>query len=151
MSVQAKDPFIWEDESWTFLGAEDVYSLFDPEQYGLHPSPRTTNCWKGFVIQFALRNKELFLDELHVYCEDNVYPEVAGIPPVSIDDYGARYKDIHHKLDYSGTITIGQEYLDRYIGRCFTGPHMYGKVHELVFENGVLQSDSDTSGQYQGF
>lgn len=152
MSQQMTDPFIWNDEKWIFLGADDVYSLFDPQKYGLVPSPLTTACWKGFVIQFSVRHNELFLDRLDVHCENNVYPEIAGILPIVTDNTRFhRYENIQQKLDYSGTITIGQKYLERYLGRSFTGPHMYEKVHELVFKNGVLQSYSDTSGKYTGF
>jgi len=139
MSQQATDPFIWENEEWIFLGAENVYSLFDPQKYGLNLSSGFSACWKGFVIQFAVENNELFLDELDVICKDGNYPEIAGISPVIEEDaLFQNYENIHLKLNYSGTITIGQGYLKRYLGRAFTGSHMYEKVYELTFKNGVL-------------
>ena len=66
MSQQMTDPFIWNDEEWIFLRADDVYALFDPQKYGLNPSPMTTACWKGFIIQFSVEHNELFLDKLYI-------------------------------------------------------------------------------------
>jgi len=156
MTMQARDPFFWEDEEWVFLGAEDVYTLFDPKDYGLEPSAPITSCWKGFIISFALKGKELFLDQLKVYCENGIYPDINGVSADSPDPNGIGfhpYRNVALRLHYSGTITIGQGFSrdPRYAMRAFTGPHMYERVHELVFEDGVLQKDTDTSGTYTGF
>ena len=67
------DSFILQDEEWVFIGAQDVYSLFDPGKFGLSPDAPNTACWKGFIIQFKVVNDELMLDELLVYCKNETY------------------------------------------------------------------------------
>lgn len=63
MTAQMKDPFIWNQKKWTFIGADDVYSLFDPQKYGLTPTMANTACYKGFIIQFAVIDNSLFLKD----------------------------------------------------------------------------------------
>ena len=125
--MQAPDPFIWNNEEWTFLGAKNVYTLFDPEEYGLHPEMASTACYKGFIIKFRLDDNQLILDELSVYCGDNPYPAINGIKAVA-DTLGMHlYKNISLKLSYSGVITIGKNMAKRFVGRAFIGPHAYEK------------------------
>lgn len=45
MSQRVTDPFIWEGDGWTFLGADNVYDLFAPEAFVLKPEAPHTACW----------------------------------------------------------------------------------------------------------
>lgn len=69
--MQRKDPFSLEKDEWVSFGAEDLYSLFAPKCFGLNPTALCTACWKGFVVQFRVERRMLFLDKLQVSCEDN--------------------------------------------------------------------------------
>lgn len=151
MSQQITDPFIWEGEEWTFLGADNVYDLFDPEAFGLKPEAPHTACWKGFVVTFGVEASELYLKSLLVNTEDDVYPDINGVQAKAEDMSFHGYKDLNIKLSYSGTITVGQEFKKEFIGRAFTGPHSYSKTYELEFEEGILLDSKDTSGTYFGF
>ena len=151
MSQRVTDPFIWKDEEWVFLGADDVYSLFDPEKYGLHPSMPSTACYKGFIIQFSVRDSNLYLDRLAVYCDDGSYPPINSIEP-SIGTTGMQeYSDLNIPLKYSGIVIVGREIKPEYEGRAFTGPHSYETTYELEFRDGILVHHKDTSGAYFGF
>ena len=151
MSEQVKDPFIWNNKKWDFIGAENVYSLFNPERFGLSPDSHNTACHKGFIIQFKVVDDELILDELLVYCKNNIYPPINDVFPVEGDMRMKLYKNINLKLEYSGVIMIGTNMLPEYYGRAFTGAHSYEKVYELSFEEGILLESKDTSGSYMGF
>ena len=83
MSEQIADSFIWKNQRWDFIGAEDIYTLFDPEEFGLSPDSPNTACWKGFIIQFKVVDDELILDELLVYCKSNIYPPINVLPSLS--------------------------------------------------------------------
>ena len=150
--MQVKDPFILDNEEWIFIGAEDIYSLFDPENFGLKPESPNTACHKGFIIKFLVKNNQLSLDELSVYCGDNHYPLINNVEPLPPNSFRMRvYKNINLPLHYSGIITIAKDLIDRYTGRAFTGPHCYKTVFELTFENGQLKEKKETSGTYIGF
>ena len=40
MTMQVPDPFIWEKKKYTFIGADNVYELFDPGKFGFDPEIR---------------------------------------------------------------------------------------------------------------
>ena len=154
MSEQIPDPFFWNDEEWVFLEADDVYSLFDPEKFGLSPSMDSTACYKGFVIQFKIIDNVLIFDKLSVYCENNIYPTINGIEAKpSKEEWTSMkvYENINLKLNYSGTIIIGKNMESRFHGRAFTGPYSYETTFELKFKKGQLVSSKETSGSYFGF
>ena len=151
MSEQMKDPFIWEGEEWTFVGADHVYDLFDPEGFGLKPKAPHTACWKGFVVTFSIKSGELYLESLRVHTEDDVYPDINGVKAKADGRSFHAYKKLHMKLKYSGTIIVGQEFKEEFHHRAFTGPHSYSKTVELKFEEGILVDSKDTSGTYIGF
>ncbi len=150
MSQQVTDPFFWEDEEWIFLGADDVYELFDPEKYGLSPTAPHTACWKGFIVQFRITNKQLYLDRLEVYCENGVYPSINGVEATA-GGLDRTYNNINLKLSYSGTIIVGRTMKPEFHGRAFTGPHSYETTYELTIKDGQFIESKETSGQYFGF
>ena len=150
MTAQVTDPFFWKGEEYVFNGAEDVYSLFDPEKYGLHPKAFCTACWKGFIITFGVRDDQLYIDELDIYCEDEKYPAINGVE--ATDDgwlSSCRYSNLNIATQYTGTITISQDMKEGAIRGAFTdGPGYYKKNYELVFKNGKLIDYRETTGNY---
>lgn len=151
MSHQVTDPFIWNNEEWIFLGAKDVYSLFDPKKYGLTPSSPNTACWKGFIVKFVLKDGFLYLDSLAVHCENNIYPPINGVKPKIGIMRMHEYKNLNIELKYSGTIVVGQSMKPEFKHRAFTGPHSYETTYELEIKDGRFVGSRDTSGTYFGF
>ncbi len=151
MSQQMTDPFIWENEEWIFLRADNIYSLFNPESFGLTPTEPHTACWKGFIAHFKVSDNDLYLHHLQVYCKNGKYPPINGITPKKDNEF-MLYKNLNLKLSsYSGTIIIGKEMYNNFMGRAFTGPHSYSMTLELDVQNGKIISSKDTSGTYTGF
>ena len=65
MTVQLEDLFFWNNEEWVFISDKDSdklfgfyelkeYELFKPEKYGLNVKMASTDCRKGFVIEFTM-------------------------------------------------------------------------------------------------
>jgi len=150
MSQQVTDPFIWEGEEWIFLRADDIYSLFDPEKYGLKPEAPHTACWKGFVVSFELKDNRLYLKNLLVNTADDEYPDINGVSAAKSGISFHEYKNLDIELLYSGTIIVGKKMKKEFLGRAFTGPHSYSKTYELKFEEGMLKNSVETSGSYCG-
>ena len=152
MTQQATDPFVWNGEKYVFNGADSVYSLFDPEAFGLHPGMVTTACHKGFIIFFSVKDDQLFIDQLDVYCPDENYPVINGIEAKPGGIMGMRrYENLNIPRDYTGTVVISKTMKDRFKGRAFTGPHSYQENWDLDFEHGRLVSYRNTTGKYSGF
>lgn len=143
MTQQIPDPFIWNDTENVLVRAENIYSLFDPEKYGLHPDMQSTACYKGFIISFSVKDGQLYIDTLRVYCRDGAYPVINGITPEKVEENffsgGMDYKNLNIASQYTGVITIGRHLLDLYRGRAFTGRHSYEVIYDLTFENGLLK------------
>ena len=147
MTQQRPDIFLWENKEWAFTGASDIYSLFDPAAFGLKPYSNCSNCWKGFLVGFALRDGELYLDWLRVNQKDDDYPVINGIEAVQ-DDYFHIYRNLNLRLRYTGTMVIGREFDEWFAGRSTVGPYLYKIKYDLRFEDGVLQEAGDTTGSY---
>ena len=164
MSQQQEDPFIWKGEEWVFMGADDVYKLFDPEEYGLHPEELDTGCYKGFVISFKMEGDRLLLHNLVVNTEDDIYPDINGVSAVLVPEYTRKggvkrynrfggyheYKDIDLELNYTGTMIVGKDFKKSYSGCAFTLPFAYKTSYDLKFRDGRLVEEKNTSGTYKG-
>lgn len=171
MTVQMEDLFLWNHQEWVFINDKHSdklfrfyelkkYELFKPENYGLNIKMFSTNCRKGFLVQFAIKENNLFLENLWVNCEYNIYPEINEVKAKYIDysdkeeelNYAGFhiYKNISERLYFSGKVIIGQEPQKGYLGNTFAF-YVYDKVFELIFKNGVLQSFSDISYTYKKF
>lgn len=153
MTMQVPDSFIWKKKEYKFVGADDIYELFDPAKFGFDPEEVDTACWKGFVIYFIVNeNDELILNRLDIHDSNDNYPPINGVEGYE-DRYGYHiYKHINLPLNnYSGTIIIADDLKKRFIGRAFIGPHSYNKTYELEIKNGKVIGYKETSGTYEGF
>lgn len=148
MSEQIPDHLIWNNEKWIFILADNIYSLFDPEKFGLTPTEWTTCCYKGFVIQFRIVNDRLFLDELFVNCENKKYPPINGVKAKYCELGAVKYMNIGLELSYSGVIIIGKNLKKKFYRRAFTGPGSYETTYELEIKDGKLIGSRETSGEY---
>ena len=149
MSHQLEDPFYMLGNEYVFLGAENLESLFTPEQFGLTPSAPSTACWKGFVVRFRMSyDAHLFLDSFEIFCEDGHYPPINGIEPVPGDMGMQDYRGLNIALPYSGKILVGETLLPEYSHSAFTGPHSYSRILELTYENGKITGAKDVTEQH---
>ncbi len=149
MTSQLKDPFYWKGMEYDFTGATDIYALFDPETYGLHPDGFSTACYKGFIITFSVRSNQLYIDQLDVYCPDDYYPVINGVKATDDGEMSCyRYHNLNIASDYTGRIFISKNMKAEYLNRAFTGPHSYNTNYELDFEKGKLVYYRNTTGAY---
>lgn len=152
MSRQIRDPFIWNHKTYIFTAAEDIDSLFDPAAYGLHPTPRSTACRKGFVLHFQVTDNRLYLEKLEVYCGDSHYPSINGVTAREGERSGFyTYDDLNLPLEYTGTIVLGAQMSPLYFRSAFPGPHSYEHTYDLRFTDGTLSDWEDTTGKYFRF
>lgn len=169
MSLQMVDLFLWEGEEWAYFSCTSNYKLFeiyDPKKYGLF-EPEVYNldvittmsgCIQGYVVQYAVKENKLFLENLWVNCRNDVYPEINEVKAIKlavssnnlyIGDYplgvfnSYMYKNISERLYFCGKIKIAKE--PSIVEIRGIPVYAFRKVYELVFENGVLQNFSDIS------
>ena len=115
MTVQMEDLFLWNHEEWTFLNdrysdrlfgfyESKKYELFKTEKYGLNVKMFSTNCRKGFVVAFAVKENNLFLEYLSIYCEPGIYPKINGIEAKYNEVLKGENGSISKMLDAKGNI-----------------------------------------------
>lgn len=170
MSKQVPDPFIWIRKKDTadksieamkcfFIGADNVYELFDPSEFGLKPESPNTACMKGFILEFLLKDDKLFLEKLSVHTSDDDYPLINGIEASPDGKYNMHeYRDLHMPLAYTGTVYVVEGYdimfeiISRKLGEDFSynGPYFGDPVYGLDFTDGNLTGYKQT-GEYSRF
>lgn len=150
--MQVPDSIIWKKKRYKFVGADNIYELFDPSKFGFEPEAIDTACWKGFIIYFIVnQNDELILNRLDINDSNDNYPLINGIKGCENREGYHIYKNINLLLNnYSGTIIIAKKLKKRFIGRAFMGPHSYNITYELEIKNGKVIGYKDTSGTYEG-
>ena len=110
----------------------------------------------------------MYLQNLYVYNKDGHYPELnkVSIAPEEFETrhyrnnetgesesykapklHGQRvYKKVQLPIPYTGKILAGKEFLwDYYIHMGFQRPYAFKTLKEYVFENGILQEETDHS------
>lgn len=145
MTAQIGDKFIFRGDDYSIVAISNPIQ-FDPKDYGLKPTPRSSACWKGYWCDYHISENGIMLKNLYVYSEDNCYPEINGIKPEAKEgkkkfQYMGHYlyKDLDMFMDYTGKILVGKGFMrDYYIHMGYQRAWAYEVLEELVFESGKL-------------
>lgn len=140
--------------------------LFSPWDHGIHPEDSDSSNGMGFVAHFVVQDERLYLDYLTVSHTpparkrpsqqpdplfeliggEYTLPPLNGVQPTNAGMGYWHYQNIHLALDYTGTMTLGDEPPQGYPNP-FALPgapaHLQTKQPdhlELVFEQGRLVS-----------
>ena len=160
MTAQIPEIFRYQAGKYELVGISDK-GLFDPSVFDLEFSSPNTACYRGFQAVFALEKDQLvirefracladlFDSETSAELTDNRF-EIAGTtpsePPERARGFNAYYKNLNYELNYTGGLLLGDEFIrDLYTHMGFQAPWKYEKVIELIFEEGVLQKETDRS------
>ncbi len=139
MTAQIEDKYSYKGRKYNVVAMTSPID-FDPEEYGFRPVAASTACWRGYVCEYAITDKELYRRRLNIFCGDNPYPEFEGVMPVKDKkkySYFMVYDHLHHSIDYTGSIVVGSGFLQQYyIHMGFQRAWAYKNVYELKFENG---------------
>ena len=153
MTAQIGDSFKLDDSNYTMVAISEALN-FDPGKYGIVPESICTACWRGFWCVYNINDKGIFLDNLYVNSQDDYYPEIEGVKAITEKEGDGRqsflghhlYKGLNIKIDYSGKILVGKDFLPQYyIHMGFQRAWAFEKLIELVFENGTLVEKNDQS------
>lgn len=167
MAKQLPDMFFWhrteagetKNFKCIFLGADNVYSLFDPAKFGFQPMEIHSACYKGFVVTFALREDRLFMDRLEIFTRDGRYPVLNGKESIfNLATGFHEYNRLNMPLIYTGTMEVIECYdvaVEIAAGTdgaptAYKGPFGDEPVYELRFREGVL-TGHEKIGVYSQF
>ena len=91
--------------------------FYIPKDVGIKTRPASTACYRGYIIQYEIKNNELFLREfLFRAAEDPILPEINGVKPIKYNKtnphplmglgFNHEYKDINLKIPFTGTLWL---------------------------------------------
>lgn len=152
MTAQTGDKFLYDGDNYSIV-AFSVPLKFDPKTYGFTPKPFSTGLWDGYWCNYTISDKGIFLDKLFINCKNDEYPLLNG-KKFSVDDEGKPieymgyrvYNDLNIKLEYTGRILVGDEFIqDYYIHMGYQQAYGYKVLKEFVFRNGELIEANDRS------
>lgn len=139
------DTLIFEGKSYQLLRAEqDIYS---PDIFQISPTWEKDKDFQ-YSSSYEIKEHQIYLKNMTI-SSDRGFPVINDISPQSV--YNERgldtvlYENLMEGLNYTGGIIIGSEYIRNYINRYDLPYFQYGKLYELIFEDGKLITTVDHS------
>lgn len=141
MRAQFFDGFDFAHYKYSIVAIEHPEQFFSIEEFGLHPIMYNEACLRGYTCVFGINeDKKLTLFKLLTNNNGMEPPTIDGISPVSFNSPSGDLKyDLHHVLNYTGSILIANNFIDKYFMPFgFQLPHAFEKVFELTFHEGLF-------------
>lgn len=89
----------------------------------------TTACWRGYVCSYCIKNKTLYLEDLHISLLSEPMP-LGG----SLD-----YENPELPIQYNGELLLCSGFIsERYVHMGFQSPSAFRTVFHLTFRDGKL-------------
>lgn len=152
MTAQREDKISWGNINYILQGYCSEKSLhrppFSPKDHGVPIlEGNSTDCYRGFVCNYTILNKLLFLSDLEFYCDGSECPTLNGVAPEPIKRGRlVGYTDISMPLKYTGRMRLADGLIStRFRGMGFQDPTSYEKIFDLEFIDGALTSYKDLS------
>ena len=165
MTAQISDSFLLDDQEYAIVGVNGS-GLFDPQELGVTPMASISGCWRGYLCQYKLRDRRLFLHELQLslaaqdvregqrYLElvDFEGPVINGVSP-KFPKSGDQllnnlYENLNLAMAFTGGILIGVDFIrELYVHMGFHPAWKYRSVFELIFEGGKVLATRNVSRQ----
>lgn len=153
MTAQLSDSFILRGETYAIAGVNGD-GLFDPTTHDLQPTMLSTACWRGFLCTYTVAQDGLMLTRLAIGITEpgtggrltGDGPERFGVRPRYDQWEGHVYEPITEPVAFTGGLLIARDFIrDLYVHMGFHPAWKYREVHELLFEDGRLQTSDDRS------
>jgi hypothetical protein len=158
VTAQASDIVIYKGGQFN-LAAYSNGEPFDPSKHGYKPVMASTACWRGYLCKYKIENGRLLLDKLHINHQESNLPVSKKEQPPNLNSSVASvskqsflglwlFEDVNLPLDYSGGLIVARGFIrSLYVHMGFQPIWKYEVVHELIFNSGELQTESDLSSR----
>ncbi|MCH4167266.1 MAG: hypothetical protein LKF74_07930 [Megasphaera sp.] len=141
MRAQFFDGFDFAHYKYSIVAIEHPEQFFSIEGLGLHPIMYNEACLRGYTCVFGFNDdKKLTLFKLLTNNNGMEPPAIDGIAPIPFNSPSGDLKyELHHVVDYTGSILIANDFIDKYfVPFGFQLPHAFKKVFELTFYEGLF-------------
>lgn len=143
--VKRNDVVLFEGKDYQILGVEE--EIHTPDVFGISQSVT-----KGIELDcsstYEINGHQIYLKDMMI-TTDEMLPFMNEVKFLSIeaDKEPGRvlYKNIFEEINYTGGLLIGCDYFDHYYNKYDLTYFLYGKLYELIFEDGKLITTIDHS------
>lgn len=121
---------------------------FRPILYGLKSRKVCTACWSGYLGYYGVKDGTLYLIDLRISTENDVYPRLNGVERTRLSKdnlFAAHYKNVFLDFKFTGKVVLGRDIDIKCLQGEFIDPWMYKEVKELTFKEGQLVLLEDKS------
>ena len=123
-----------------------------PEELGIRPIFMSTACSRGYYMVYGCDNNNVYLKEMTVHTENDIYPEIDGFYRFrGVNDIWTTmtYTGWKAITSFTGGLIIGRD-LRRGGGTVYMSYWKTCKtIIELTFNNGILEKESDHSDKME--
>ncbi len=154
MTAQINDRVFHRKVNFELAGTEGAV-LFDPLEHGLAPEMRSTDCYRGYHVQYTIGEGELFLQRVIVGLPfaDGQAVESGGGPVLfgrrprrAAGGWGWVFDGLRRPLRFTGSMLLCADFIEElYVHMGFQPPWKFRDVRELSFDGGRLTSEVDLS------
>jgi len=153
MTAQFTDLVSYRGKQYSIAG-RNGQGMFDPSEHSMRPVGKCSALWHGFLCEYRVEGRALILDSLSVYLDEPA-PILFGVAPKAASEllrFDAVYKDLNHKVPYTGGLLLASDFIEElYVHMGFHPAWKYREVHELILENGDLVRETDRSEEIAKF
>lgn len=163
MTLQISDKLKYNSKTYELLQEDGEAYLFNPLKYGFDIYDKSSDCWKGHISTYSIKNNYLVLDRLEINSNkkinlNNIKPNkgiliyfISKLKIWKMIGFDYIYKNINLKINYTGKILIGFDEIkcdfdDNYYDENYVlSPHSFKEVIKLEFIKGRLVNVTDIS------
>jgi hypothetical protein len=143
--LNINDTIIFEDKFYQLLGEEQI--IYTPDLFKISATWEKDKDFQ-YISTYEIKEHQLYLKNMTI-SSDRGFPVINEIRPQSVynekDIDTVLYENLMETLKYTGGILIGCDYIKNYNTRYDLPYFLYGKLYELVFEDGKLITTIDHS------
>jgi hypothetical protein len=162
MTIQIPNIIVYKERR--FMIAVSIGSgLFDPQENGIEPGWGDASCHAGYYCDYCLKEEQLYLTKLAIVGFSADYDKLltksregptyffGREPKYSKKSGFIIYTGLFHPFKFTGGLLLVNETYPNYLHTHLHPACGYSEVHELIFDNGRLQSAVDHSAQMSEF
>ncbi len=148
MTGQIADQFSYKEDNYDLIGLKGS-NLFNPEEYGVFPIMASTACYRGFVAEYNITDKQLILNSLMLRSNEEKLNEINGVAAKKEEKvmmFNFLYEDLNLPIKFTGFILLGKDFINEmYVHMGYQRPIAYKIVIEFQFKEGELVTINDFS------
>lgn len=153
MTIQRSDYVLFKGKKYSICGVTGE-GLFDPRNFDIPTFWVQSCCGKGFYCLYSIEEEELRLVSFsagyngleRIKIKYGKGKEFLGQKPVIKDDSYAHYENLPgFRVNFTGSLLIGDDYIEDLPWREGVQPFHFKEVLELFIQNGKIQNIIDCS------